>query len=110
MLPKESTSRASMSSLLLPSARLTSEPSKYNDQVPLVDSPSVTGLKARISSSAAETPGTVALPMVEISTWPLDSKDTASIPSLLVLKPTSTPFRYILNVPAVTLPSEVALN
>lgn len=66
MAPFASISTASISSLLLPSARPTSEPSKYCVQFPLVTSPTETGVNSRISSSAAVNPGTDALPVVEI--------------------------------------------
>lgn len=102
-------------SSLLESANPTSEPSKYNDQVPLVSAPNVVGVNSKISSSRPlttmpPTPGTEALPVVEISTWPLGSRLTESMFSPFVSSPTSAPFKYILNVPAVFAPSEVASN
>lgn len=95
---------------MLDSANPTSEPSKYIAQVPLVTSPNVVGVKANISSSRPLTPGTDGLAVVEISTRPSASRLTESMFSLLVSSPTSEPSRYILNVPAVMLPSEVASN
>jgi len=104
-----STSSASTSSLL-DSARPTSEPSKYIAQVPLVAAPSVVGVKANTSSSSALTPGTEAFPVVEISTRPSESKLTESRFSPFASNPTSIPFKYMLNAPAVTSPREVASN
>jgi hypothetical protein len=103
------TSSASVSSLLL-SASPISEPSKYIAQVPLVLVPSDVGVKARTSSSFPVTPGTDGLPVVEISTRPSGSVDTASIFSDELSNPTSMPFRYMLKVPAVVGPVVVALN
>src|SRR5215208_4502704 len=109
MLPLERTSTASTSSLL-ESANPTSEPSKYIDQLPLVTFPSDVEEKANISSSTALTPGTAELPVVEIKIRPSPSKLNASMLSALVSNPTSEPSKYMLNVPAVVLPSEVASN
>lgn len=106
MAPLESASSASTSSLL-ESASPTSEPSKYIVHAPLVTSPSVVGVKANISSSApAVTPVTTGLPVVEISTRPSESRLTESMLSADVVNSTSEPFRYMLNVPVVTLPNE----
>jgi len=109
MLPLRSASSASTSSLLA-SASPTSEPSKYIAQVPLVAVPSVVGVNAKTSSSAPVTPATDELPVVESNTRPSGSKLTESIFSAVISRPTSIPFKYMPNVPAVTLPSEVASN
>src|SRR5215207_8311461 len=98
-----------MSSLLL-SANPTSEPSKYIAQLPLVVLPSEVDVKARISSSFPVTPGTDGLPVVEIKMRPSGRTLTASMFSAVVSNPTSLPSRYMLNIPAVVLPTEVALN
>ena len=103
-------SSASISSELV-SPSPTSEPSKYNDQVPVVLGPKVVGVNCRISSSAAPlTPVTVGLPVVEINKLPFGRTLRASMFSLDAVKSTSAPLKYILNVPAVLLPSEVASN
>ena len=110
MLPLAVTSSASTSSPLV-SANPTSDPSKYIVQVPLVVLPRVVGVKARISSSAAPvTPVTVGLPVVEISTLPSGRTSSASIFSAPALKPTSTPLKYMLNVPAVMLNRTISLG
>ena len=109
MLPLERTSTASTSSLL-ESANPTSEPSKYNDQLPLVTAPSEVGENANISSSRPLTPGTAELPVVEIKIRPSASRLNASMLSALISSPTSEPSKYMLNIPAVVLPSEVASN
>jgi hypothetical protein len=78
---------------------------------PLVTSPSVVGVNASISSSAAAvTPTTDGLPVVEINTRPSGSELSESMFSAFVSNPTSIPLRYMLNVPVVTLPSDVASN
>jgi hypothetical protein len=85
------------------------EPSKYNSQVPLVDSPNEVGVNARISSSLAPlTPGTVGLPVVEISIRPSGRTLMESMFSEPVLKPTLLPLKYMLKTPAVFSPREVA--
>ena len=89
----------------------TSDPSKYNAHVPLVSGPSVAGVNARMSSSArpvrVETAG---LPVVEINKRPSVSSANESIFSAVALSSTSLPSKYMLKVPAVLLPSEVASN
>src|SRR5215217_5592273 len=107
MLPLEATSNASMSSLL-ESAKPTSDPSKYMDQVPLVVFPNVVDVNANISSSLPVRPGTDESPVVEIRIRSFGSTDTESMYSVVVSKPTSLPSKYMLNVPAVVLPREVA--
>ena len=73
--------------------------------------PSVVGVKARMSSSAAlVTPVTAGLPVVEISTLPSGSTSSASIFSADPLSPISAPLKYMLNVPAVVEPRDVASN
>lgn len=73
--------------------------------------PRVVGVKARISSSAAPvTPVTVGLPVVEISILPSGRTSSASIFSAEALRPTSTPLKYMLNVPAVTLNRTISLG
>lgn len=101
------TSNPSISSPLL-SASPTSEPSKYIAHDPVVLLPKDTGVKANISSSLPETPGTEGLPVVEIKMRPSGSTLNESILSLVVLRPTSLPSMYMLNVPAVVVPSDVA--
>ena len=93
---------------MLLSASPTSEPSKYSVQVPAVTSPKEVDVKARISSSAPLTPGTKGFPVVEINRRPSDRSESASMLSPLVSRPTSLPSKYMLNVPAVFIPSEVA--
>lgn len=107
MFPFEVTSSASTSSLLL-SAKPTSEPSKYIFHVPAVALPSELGVNASTSSSLPLTPGTAGLLVVESSKRPSGSNESESMLSLLVSKPTSLPSKYILKVPAVVLPKEVA--
>src|SRR6266536_1534356 len=108
MLPLEVTSNASTSSLLL-SASPTSEPSKYIAHVPAVTSPREVGVNASTSSSLPVVrPGTEGLPVVENNKRPSDNSESESILSLLVSKPTSLPSKYMLNVPAVFAPSDVA--
>src|ERR1051325_7992953 len=107
MFPLEVTSSASTSSSLV-SDNPTSEPSKYIDHVPLVTSPSEVGVNASTSSSLPVVkPGTEGLPVVEINKRPSGSKESESIFSEVVSKPTSLPSKYRLKVPAVLLPSEV---
>lgn len=107
MLPLEVTSRASTSSLFV-SARPTSEPSKYICQAPLVTFPREVGINASTSSSLAESPVTDVLPVVEISTLPSESSETESRLSAEVVSPTSLPSKYMLKVPAVVVPRDVA--
>lgn len=110
MLPLEATSRASTSSLF-ESPSPTSDPSKYIAQLPAVVLPSVVGVNARMSSSAApETPITDGSPVVEMSTRLSGRTSIASMSSKLVLRPTSAPLKYMLNVPDVVAPNEVASN
>ena len=107
-MPLEVTSSASTSSPLI-SANPTSEPSKYIVHAPLVFAPNAVGVNSNTSSSLPPViPVTVGLPVVEINTCPLGSRLTASIFSAATSSPTSMPLRYMLNVPAVTLPSNVA--
>ena len=53
-------------------------------------------------------PGTVGLPVVEIRMRPSASRLSASMLSALESRPTSDPSKYMLNVPAVLAPREVA--
>src|SRR6266496_3010095 len=81
------------------------------DQVPLVTSPREVGVNANTSSSLPVVrPGTEGLPVVESNSRPSGSTDTESIFSAVVSKPTSLPSKYILKVPAVLLPKDVALK
>ena len=108
MFPVEVTSSASTSSPLL-SAKPTSEPSKYTAQVPAVVLPKEVGVNASTSSSLPlVSPGTDGLPVVENNNRPSDSNESESMLSPLVSKPTSLPSKYILKVPAVVLPRDVA--
>ena len=110
MVPLAVTSSASTSSPLV-SANPTSDPSKYINHVPLVSAPNVVEVNASMSSSRPPvTPETVGLPVVEISIRPSTSRVTESMFSAATSSPTSMPLRYMLNVPAVTGPSEVASN
>src|SRR6266498_1548244 len=108
MYPLEVTSSASTSSLLL-SANSTSEPSKYIAHVPAVVSPNEVGVNASTSSSLPLVKfGTDGLPLTENIKRPSGSSESESMLSLLVSKPTSLPSKYILKVPAVFAPSDVA--
>ncbi len=88
----------------------TSEPSKYNDQVPLVVDPSELGEKAIRSSSSPETPGTLKDPSVLRTNLPSGAKSIASTSSAFEVKPTSEPSKYHPNVPAVFVPSDVGMK
>lgn len=71
--------------------------------------PSVVGVNASISSSRpAVTPETVGLPVVEISMRASGRTETESIFSAFTSSPTSMPLKYMVKVPTVTLPSDVA--
>src|SRR5215213_7790855 len=108
MFPFEVTSSASTSSPLL-SANPTSEPSKYIAHVPAVTFPREVGVNASTSSSLPlVTPVTDGLPVVENNNRPSDSRESESMLSLLVSKPTSLPSKYMLKVPPVVLPNDVA--
>ena len=65
-------------------------------------------MKARRSSSRAETPETETESDVEIAISPVDRSSTASTSAAVVVRPTSEPSKYMENVPAVLAPSEVA--
>lgn len=70
--------------------------------------PSDVGVKANTSSSAPVTPVTDGLPVVEIRIRPSESSETASRFSAVVVSATSLPSKYMLKVPAVVAPKEVA--
>ena len=110
IFPFGATSSASISSLFVsPSPK--AEPSKYFAQLPLVVLPRVVGVNARMSSSAPPvTPVTTGSPVVEISILLSGRTSSASISSVLALSPTSEPSKYMLKVPAVVLPNEVAVK
>ena len=73
--------------------------------------PSVVGVKANMSSSLPPvTPVTAGLPVVEINMRPSESTVRESIFSAATFSSTSMPLRYMKNVPAVSMPSEVASN
>lgn len=79
--------------------------------MPLVTSPRAVGANAKRSSSARPLrPVTDGFPVVESKIRPSASRLKASILSLLASKPTSLPSKYMLKVPAVVVPSEVASN
>src|ERR1043165_7858170 len=107
MYPSMVRSNASTSSLLL-SANPTSEPSKYICQVPAVTSPSEVGVNSSTSSSLPLTPGTTGSPVVESNRLPSHNRAIESMDSPLVSNPTSLPSKYILKLPTVLLPNEVA--
>lgn len=86
----------------------TSDPSKYSAQLPLVFVPREVGVNSSISSSFPATFGTAESTVVESRIRPSGRTLNASIVSPLVSSPTSIPLKYILNVPAVLGPSEVA--
>ena len=76
-----------------------------------MSAPRLVGVNARMSSSIAPlTPVIVGLPVVEINTLPSVSTSNASMFSADAVNSTSAPLKYILKVPAVVDPKEVASN
>ena len=72
--------------------------------------PSSVGVNSKISSLAAITPGTLAVPLVLIKRLPASVTSKAWISSPFAVRPTSEPSKYSSNVPSVSAPVTVGMN